>query len=43
VVVVVLIVVSWVWSLLLSIPPLFGWGKFVPESNGMRYVQYTSH
>jgi hypothetical protein len=36
VVVYCLIVLSWVWSIIISLPPLFGWSKFVPESNGMR-------
>ena len=24
-------------SLVLALPPLFGWGHFMPEENGMRY------
>ena len=26
---------SWVWSIFLSLPPLFGWGSYRPEKNGM--------
>ncbi|XP_023346171.1 blue-sensitive opsin, partial [Eurytemora carolleeae] len=28
-------VLSWVWGVALALPPLLGWGKYVPESNGM--------
>lgn len=34
-VVIGLIVLSWSYSLLLALPPLLGWGKYVIESNGM--------
>ena len=27
---------SWVWSVSLSLPPLIGWGQYLPEGNGMR-------
>jgi hypothetical protein len=27
---------SCVWSVCLSLPPLFGWGQYLPEENGMR-------
>ena len=30
-----LILLSWSYSLLLALPPLLGWGKFVIEVNGM--------
>ena len=26
---------GWFWSFALSLPPIFGWGSFRPESNGM--------
>ena len=29
-----MILVSWSWSLLLSVPPLLGWGHFTPEESG---------
>ena len=30
-----LILTSWTYSLLLALPPLLGWGKYVIEDNGM--------
>ena len=27
---------GWVWSLILALPPLFGWGSYLPEESGMR-------
>jgi hypothetical protein len=27
---------SWVWSVSLSLPPIIGWGQYLPEGNGMR-------
>ena len=32
---------GWLWSFLMSSPPLLGWGIYLPESNGMRYHIYT--
>ena len=26
---------AWLYSLILSLPPLFGWGKYVPELSGL--------
>ena len=26
-----MIVVVWIWSLLWSVPPIFGWGRYIPE------------
>ena len=26
---------SWLYSLALSLPPVFGWGKYVPELSGL--------
>jgi hypothetical protein len=31
-----LIILSWVWSICLALPPLLGWGQYRPEANGMR-------
>ena len=25
----------WLYSLILSLPPLFGWGRYVPELSGL--------
>ena len=27
---------GWVWSLSLALPPLIGWGSYLPEESGMR-------
>ena len=35
IVVVLMVLFSWIWSILLALPPLLGWGTFVPEMNGM--------
>ena len=31
---------SAIWSFFLAIPPLIGWGSFVPEENGLKLVLY---
>ncbi len=31
-----LIAFNWLWSLVFAIPPLIGWGLFLPESSGLR-------
>lgn len=31
----VMIVFSWTFSLILALPPLFGWGSYRPEMSGM--------
>ena len=31
-----MIISCWVWSVILAIPPLLGWGRYLPEDNGMR-------
>ena len=31
-----MVIGGWIWSLLVSSPPLLGWGVYLPESNGMR-------
>ena len=36
--VVVMMLVSLVWSLTMALPPLLGWGHYTPEQNGMRWV-----
>ena len=28
----------WIYSLALSMPPLFGWGRYIPEVSGLGYV-----
>jgi hypothetical protein len=28
----------WLYSLALSIPPVFGWGKYLPEISGLGYI-----
>ncbi|CAH1184718.1 unnamed protein product [Phyllotreta striolata] len=33
-----LVIGIWIYSLLLTIPPLIGWGKFVPEAANIRHV-----
>ena len=35
---VMLVLVSWIISLVLAIPPLIGWGQYLPESAGIRQV-----
>ena len=30
-----LVSVTWLYSLTLSVPPIFGWGKYVPELSGL--------
>ena len=37
-VVVTMMVASWSWSVAMAAPPLLGWGVYLPESNGMRYL-----
>jgi hypothetical protein len=34
-----LLLSSWILSLLLALPPLFGWGAYLPESAGIRQEQ----
>ena len=29
---------GWLWSIFMALPPLMGWGIYLPESNGMRFV-----
>ena len=29
----------WIYSLSLSVPPLFGWGRYIPEVSGLGYVE----
>ena len=33
------IVILWIYSFLVSCPPLFGWGEFVQEGPGIRYIK----
>ena len=35
-VVLMMIAHGWVWSILLALPPLLGWGSYLPEESGMR-------
>ena len=30
-----MILFSWMWGLILALPPLFGWGSYKPEVSGM--------
>ena len=30
-----LVSVTWLYSFTLSLPPIFGWGKYVPELSGL--------
>ena len=32
------IIIVWVFAIIITIPPLIGWGEFVPESTGLTYV-----
>ena len=29
---------TWLYSLTLTLPPIFGWGRYVPELSGLGYV-----
>ena len=31
---------GWIWSLGMASLPLFGWGVYLPESNGMRFDRF---
>ena len=33
----------WIYSLSLSVPPLFGWGRYIPEVSGLGYVEVILH
>ena len=35
VVVKIMVLGSWLWSITLALPPILGWGSFAPEVNGM--------
>ena len=37
-----LVVISWAMSLMLAIPPLIGWGAYLPESAGIRSAELDS-
>ena len=30
-----IIFVIWIWALIISVPPLFSWGNYVPEISGL--------